>query len=142
MIKLLLLLLLFSSCDIQNLQEFSIPHEFETLDQAWMWVADNIEYDLSAHPTSYPHPLRVYQERKADCKGYALLLAYFLVDLGYDIRLLEYDPTWSDTGHVIIYVVDYKLYIEPQIFGFYEPIEWIHRPRYREYHDILRGSRF
>jgi len=118
----LFLILTISSCQIiptNMLETVDIPLEFDTIHEAWLWVATNINYQVDRN---WPHPEKVYNTRLADCKGYSVLLAYFIAKLGYTPYIIVYEPDWASGNylHAVVYVEELDSYLEPQMYNYYE----------------------
>lgn len=133
----LLLIISTAGCSFIGSWEVNIPMSFDTYQEAWYWVATNIEYDYDA-PQYWPHPETVYSISMADCRGYSILLAWFLYDMGYDPIITVYDPYWGEVLHAVVYVEGIG-YLEPQIYGLYDSVYNVKRTY--TFHQIMDIAR-
>jgi hypothetical protein len=68
-----LISLIFGSCSLVGITP-TIP-TFSSTDEARHWIEDNVQYQAE---TGWEPPEETVQYGRADCRGYALLLAYIL----------------------------------------------------------------
>lgn len=98
---------LYSDEDSYN----SIPVAPTTYQEARSLVQDNITYLYDAED-DWQSPQKTWATKTGDCEDFALLLAYFLKNMGYSPEILMVELGTLD-WHVIVRV-DGK-YIEPQV---------------------------
>jgi len=106
---LLLICIVATGCQIW-MPDLTIPEDFDTLDEAWIWVSTELEY---MEQSDWWHPAKVYQEGGGSCMGFSTLFAYFARDLGYEPEIV----LWHAANHSLV-KIDGVLY-EPQVYGMY-----------------------
>lgn len=111
---LLLIPVILTSCDVlvSNYGVYGpdLPEGVVSRNTAWEWVSENIEY---TKVEEWQGPNFTYSTLKGDCVNYAMLLGWFLYDLGYTVNVVVYEN--GSTNHCILQVND--VYIEPQTLG-------------------------
>ena len=102
---------IFYRISANGVPEQDIDIEFETMEQAWKWIDDSIEYKID-NPDYKQTPEETYRLRTGDCEDHALLMSYFGYMLGLDIKLVR---IYTDKGPHIINKYD-GIYFEPQTY--------------------------
>lgn len=116
--KLLVLLPFIMSCELFMFGSAypEIDVSFDTVKDAWIWVSWNVVYEQDPQ-NIWQFPQTTYWRKKGDCEDMAMLLAYFLENMGIEAEIIIYKES---TGNHAIVRAENKYY-EPSAYGVYRP---------------------
>jgi hypothetical protein len=123
--KVLVLLLILSSCSLIPTSEPIEPHGFETVEEVHAWVYSNIEPTRDIEQFGFytvREPWQTYEARQGDCLDKALLMEYF-IEKEVDISCAVIRGTYNGSPHAWCeidnqwYDPSYPLFIDVKIYG-------------------------
>ncbi|HDY76251.1 MAG TPA: hypothetical protein ENH49_06975 [Candidatus Marinimicrobia bacterium] len=86
-------------------QEILIEPVFNTVDDVFKWVIENIEYTLDKED-SWQSPQQTYNLKSGHCSDMALLEMYFLNEMNIESEMywVRFKISFSDNSHALVLV--------------------------------------